>query len=189
VARSIAFFGGSFDPPHLAHLMACLVALSTEPIDEVWMAPTFRHAFGKPMAPFADRVAMCERAARPFGGAVVVSRVEEEVAAIRGAESRTYHTLRHLRDREPDLALRLLVGEDILAEKDAWHRWDDVVAMAPLLVVGRAGAPDAEGAPARIDLPAVSSSDIRARIAAGRPTEPLLPRAVIDYIDARGLYR
>jgi nicotinate-nucleotide adenylyltransferase len=187
MAGTIALFGGSFDPPHLAHQMACLYALACEPVDQVWLLPTYRHAFGKPLAPFDDRVAMCERAAAPLSGGVVVSRVEEEVARARGAESRTFHTLVHLGAAHPDLAFRLLIGEDILAETASWHRWDDVVRLAPPIVVGRGGAEQAAGPVVR--LPPISSTDVRQRLRRGDPVAPLVPRAVLDYIAGRGLYR
>jgi nicotinate-nucleotide adenylyltransferase len=190
VTRSVAIFGGSFNPPHLAHQMVCLVALETEPVDEVWMVPTYQHAFGKALAPFADRVAMCRLAAAAFGGRVVVSEIEQELGAQEAKKdpvgvSRTFHTLTALGARHPDLAFRLLVGEDILAETHLWHRWDDIVAMAPPIVVGRSGAL----AGSVFDLPAISSTDVRARIARGETAVPLVSRPVMDYIAGRGLYR
>jgi nicotinate-nucleotide adenylyltransferase len=189
---TIALYGGSFDPPHLAHQMACLYALSVEGVDQVWLVPTFRHAFGKDLSPFADRVRMCELAATPFGERVKVTTVEEELAA-EGRENRTFHTVVHLEQRHPGHRFRLLVGEDILAERDAWHRWDDLVARAPLLVVGRAGleplAGVAAGEEPAVRLPAISSTALRARLRAGQAVVALLPRAVMDYIAQRGLYR
>jgi len=207
VSRTVAIFGGSFNPPHLAHQMVCLVALETAAVDEVWMLPTYRHAFGKELAPFDDRVEMCRLAARAFGGRVLVDPIERELAA-GGEESRTFHTLTALAARHPGTALRLLVGEDILAEKHLWFRWDDVVALAPPIVVGRAGAlpnptapnasapragtpkgPPQSATDAGFDLPAISSSEVRARIARGETAVPLVSRAVMDYIAGRGLYR
>ncbi len=190
--KTLAIYGGSFDPPHLAHQMMCLCALASG-ADEVRMLPAFQHAFGKALAPFADRLRMCELAAAPFGGSVVVDPVEEEVARARGAESRTYHTLVHLAAVHPDVDLRLLIGEDILAERASWHRWDDVVRLAPPIVIGRTGAPPADDPTAApglaVKLPDISSSDIQGRIRRGERPEPLLPRAVLDYIAGRGLYR
>ena len=187
MSRTVAIFGGSFNPPHLAHQMVCLVALETAEIDEVWMLPTYRHAFGKELAPFDDRVEMCRLAARTFGGRVTVDPIERELAGD-GTESRTFHTLTALSTRHPGTAFRLLVGEDILAEKHLWYRWDDVVALAPPIVVGRAGATQAE-TDAGFDLPAISSTDVRARVARGASAVPLVSRAVSDYIAVRGLYR
>ncbi len=187
--RSIALFGGSFNPPHLAHQMACLVVLETEPVDELWMIPTFRHVFGKELAPFDDRVEMCRRAASPFGERARVSEVERELG---GPHSRTLDTVNELRRRHPGVAYRLVIGEDILAERDAWYRWDDLVALAPPIVLGRAGRAGDAADPAgwtRIELPDVSSTDVRARIARGESAVPLVPRAVMDYIAGRGLYR
>lgn len=187
MSRTVAIFGGSFNPPHLAHQMMCLVALETAAVDEVWMLPTYRHAFGKELAPFDDRLEMCRLAARAFGGRVLVDPIEREL----GGESRTYHTLTALAARDPGTAFRLLVGEDILAEKHLWYRWDDVAALAPPIIVGRDGAPQSpqSATDAGFDLPAISSTDVRARIARGETAVPLVSRAVMDYIAGRGLYR
>lgn len=178
----VAVFGGSFNPPHLAHQMAALGALETA-ADAVWMIPTFRHAFGKDLAPFADRVEMCRRIAAALGDRVVVSRLEQEL----GGESRTLHTLERLRELLPDASFRLLVGADILAETASWYRWDEVAQMAPPLVLGRAGVP----APVACDLilPDISSTEIRRRLAGGEEVRGLLPESVLGYIVERGLYR
>jgi nicotinate-nucleotide adenylyltransferase len=114
---------------------------------------------------------------------VEVSRVEEEL----GGESRTLRTLEHLRAVHPDWSLRLLIGGDLLAEAPRWYRFDAICALAPPLVVGRAGA-DAPG-PASL-LPAISSTEVRAKIAAGRWDElsSLVPRDVLALARARGLY-
>jgi nicotinate-nucleotide adenylyltransferase len=180
---TIVVYGGSFNPPHLAHQMACLAVLETEVVDRVLMVPCFRHAFGKPLAPYEDRLEMCRLAAALFGGLVEVSTIESELGE---AENRTYHTLAALRARDPAASFRLLVGADVLGEKDKWYRWDDVVAMAPLIVIGRAGV---EGGAHAFHLPAISSTEVRSRIARGERADPLVPRSVLDYIADRGLYR
>ncbi len=180
--ETIALFGGSFNPPHLAHQMACLAVLETERVDRILMVPTWKHAFGKELAPYEDRVEMCRIAAALFGGLVEVSTIESELGE---GESRTYHTLRALAAREPGASFRLLVGADVLGDKASWHRWDDVVAMAPLIVVGREGV----GGDQAFQLPAISSTEVRARLARGESVDPLVPRSVLDYIAGRGLYR
>ena len=81
----VAIFGGSFNPPHLAHQMAALYVLETAAVDELWLVPAFRHPFGKALAPFADRLEMCELAAAALGTRVKVSAIERES----GVESRT----------------------------------------------------------------------------------------------------
>ena len=70
----VALFGGSFNPPHVAHQLAALYVLETAPVDELWFVPAFEHAFGKPLAPFDDRLAMCELAAAALGPRVARQR-------------------------------------------------------------------------------------------------------------------
>ena len=62
----IALFGGSFNPPHVGHMMAAYYVIATRPVDKLWLMPAYRHPFGKRLAPFDDRVKMCELAAAPF---------------------------------------------------------------------------------------------------------------------------
>ena len=181
-AGTFAVFGGSFNPPHVAHQMVCLWVLETQPVDAVLMVPCFRHPFEKHLAPFVDRLAMCRLAAAPFGERVRVSEIEAEIG---GESSRTLTTLEALAACHPGVGLRLVIGADILAERTKWWRWPEIERLAPPLVVGRAGY---AGPGAEVELPPVSSTEIRARL--GRREDPggLLPRSVSAYIRARGLY-
>ena len=185
----VAIFGGSFDPPHVAHVLATEYVLSTGEVDSVLVLPVFDHAFGKPLAPFVHRVTMTRLAMAGKSG-VEVSALEESL----GAPSRTLRTLEHLGAVHPDWVCRLVVGADVLTETAQWHRFEDVVRLAPLLVLGRVGVVR-EGAPAPV-LPDVSSTEIRQRLAtvSGRAAadaelQRLVPRAVLEYIDLHGLYR
>lgn len=187
---TVALFGGSFNPPHVAHALVALYVLETAPVDVVWFVPTWKHAFGKDLAPYDDRVAMCELAAAPLGARAQVSRVEAEVAAARGGESRTLYTLEHLAVTHPDHAFRLVVGADILHETAKWHRWDEVCRRAPLIVIGRGGVEAPEGATiTELTMPEVSSTDVRRRLGAGEDASGLVSKSVLGYIDRRGLYR
>src|SRR5689334_19214083 len=144
--RKVGLFGGSFNPPHVAHQLVALYVLETL-VDEVWFVPTYAHPFGKALAPYADRVAMCELAAAPLGARAQVSRAEEELA--RRPEfvaSRTLDLVEYLGQKYPDAQLHLVVGTDILGETAKWHRWDDVARAAPPIVIGRAGFPLPPGA-------------------------------------------
>jgi nicotinate-nucleotide adenylyltransferase len=176
----VALFGGSFNPPHLGHAMACLYVLETQKVDLLWMLPAFRHPFGKDLAPFEHRVAMCELLARGFGGRVQVCTLERDLEQ---EVNRTLDTLRALCERHPDCQFRLVVGADILAETASWHRWDEIERLAEPVVIGRVGYGDAE-----LNLPDVSSTEVRRRIAAGKSAVPLVSRAVMDYIAEQGLY-
>ncbi|MDB4985242.1 MAG: Nicotinate-nucleotide adenylyltransferase [Myxococcaceae bacterium] len=181
----LAVFGGSFDPPHIGHVFLATYALSVAGVERVIAAPTFEHAFGKPLRAFEHRLAMCELAFAPLPG-VEVSSIEREL----GGTSRTLRLVSELAARHPGHQLRLLVGTDILGESQRWQRFDEVVAIAPLLVARRAGhasvpAPH-EHAPL---LPEVSSSAIRAALERGEDVSLWLPSGVRRYLTEHALYR
>jgi nicotinate-nucleotide adenylyltransferase len=179
----VAVFGGSFNPPHVAHVLACALVLAVEDVDRVLVVPTYRHPFAKTLAPYDERVAMCELSMGSLAG-VEVSRVEEEL----GGESRTLRTLEHLAATHTDWQLRLVIGADILAETPKWFGFDAIARLAPPLVLARAGV-EAPGAGPPL-LPEVSSTQVRAAIAKGAWDEvaKVLPRKVLARVRAKGLY-
>ena len=183
--KEIGLLGGSFNPPHVGHLMAAWYVLNTEPVAEVWLLPSFRHPFGKALAPFEDRVRMCRLAAATVRGLHVC----DAEAELRDDPfvGRTARTLEHLRERHLDRRFALVVGTDILPETASWHRWDRVQELARVVVVGRQG--HEAGAGGRPLLPAVSSTEVRQRLARGEDVSRLVPRKVLDYVRERGLYR
>jgi len=182
--RCVAIFGGSFNPPHVAHVLAAVYVLSTEPVDEVLVVPVYKHPFSKELASFEDRLEMC-RLAFSWIPRVVVSAVEREL----DGESLTLRTIEHLANVHPDWSMRLLLGADVIADLPKWHRFDRIAEIARPIIVGRAGVV-AEGAPEPI-LPRVSSTDVRDAVARADVArlEKLVPRDVLAFIDERGLYR
>ncbi|HSB19648.1 MAG TPA: nicotinate (nicotinamide) nucleotide adenylyltransferase [Anaeromyxobacteraceae bacterium] len=183
--KDVALLGGSFNPPHVGHLMAAWYVLATEPVDEVWLLPSYLHPFGKALAPFEERVRMCELAAASMRG-VHVCGAEAELAGD-PLVGKTARTLEHLRGKHPSYRFALVVGSDILPETPSWYRWDLVQERARIVVVGRQGHPTgAEGKPL---LPAVSSTEIRDRLSRGAEVAHLVPRKVLEYVRERGLYR
>lgn len=181
MSRTLAIYGGSFDPPHVAHTLVCAYVLSAHPVDAVLVVPTLRHPFDKPLCAFPHRVRMCEIAVRDLRR-VEVSRIEEQLPA----PSLTLQTLQALARSEPDAALRLVIGSDLLAETHTWHRFDEISALAPPIVVGRAG----HGGDARMPaLPDISSTEVRRRMRAGESVQGLLDPEVEQYARTHGLYR
>jgi nicotinate-nucleotide adenylyltransferase len=181
VTRTLAVYGGSFDPPHVAHTLVCAYVLSAHAVDRVLVVPTAQHAFNKPLSPFPHRLRMCEIAMRDL------ARVE--VSAVEGnlpTPSLTLRTLEQLQREHPDARLRLVIGSDLLAETASWYEFDRVRALAPELIVQRAGAVTDASQPA---LPDVSSTEIRRRLRADLPTDGLLDPAVAAYARAQALYR
>jgi nicotinate-nucleotide adenylyltransferase len=178
----VALYGGSFNPPHVAHQMVTLYVLETAPIDEVWLVPTCQHAFGKPLAPFEDRLAMCQRAAAPLGARVKVSDIESAI----GGESRTLPTVRRLQALFPNETFSLVIGADLVAEVPTWFGGAELQATVPFIVVGRGGVAAPGGG---LAMPQVSSTAVRDALAAKRSVDGLVPRSVLDYIRQRGLYQ
>jgi nicotinate-nucleotide adenylyltransferase len=183
-----AVFGGSFDPPHIGHLLAMTEVLSLGRADDILMIPCATHPFGKAAAPFEHRLAMCRLTAAAVGaGRVVVSDIERR----RALSGRTLDTLLAVRQEMPDRELGFLVGADILDERDRWYRFDEIERLAPLIVIGRgpdeAGAADAAGA--LLCVAPVSSTEVRRRIAAGEDCSGLVTPDVLAYIEKKGLYR
>lgn len=179
----IALLGGSFNPPHVAHQMAALWALSCGGADQVWFMPCHNHPFGKALEAFERRVEMCQLACEVFPPERArVTRVEAEDPN----ETRTLFTLQLLQERHPDVDFVLLIGADILAERDSWYRFDEIRRLVEIMVVGRGGYPGPEGVPV---LPAVSSTEIRRRLAAGQDVRGMVPDGVMQVIGYHSLYR
>jgi nicotinate-nucleotide adenylyltransferase len=183
VTKRVAVYGGSFDPPHLGHVLSVAWTLSATDFDAVWVIPTWKHAFDKEHgASFEERMSMCELAFSMFQS-VEISDVERRL----GGVSRTLHTLEALGVEHPDTLFRLLIGADVLPTTDRWHQWDEVVKLAPPLVVGRQGSPVPEGCP--ISIPNINSTDIRSGLANGGDLTGLVPDSVIEHIRSQGLYQ
>jgi nicotinate-nucleotide adenylyltransferase len=184
----VAIFGGSFNPPHVAHVLAAAYALSAAPIDEVLVVPVYQHPFAKELAPYDARLEMCRLALELLPRARV-STLERDL----GGESLTLRTVEEIARREPAWQLRLLIGSDVLADLPKWHRFDRIAEIAMPLVLGRRGAATTDGAlhAGPPLLPPVSSTEIRAAVCAGRldAVRDLLPTSVAGFIEQRGLYR
>jgi nicotinate-nucleotide adenylyltransferase len=183
--KKLALLGGSFDPPHLGHLLLAASALwSLEP-DELWLVPVYRHPFAKSLAPFEDRVAMTRLAAAPFGSQVRVSLIEETLAAT-GGKGTSVELLRHLRGDDPQRSLLWVMGADLAAETHRWADFDEVQRLSTVVWFNRQGHPSLpHGGPA---LPDVSATEVRDRARAGSGLEGLVPAAVARYIEQRKLY-
>lgn len=164
--KTVALFGGSFDPPHAAHLLAATYVLSAAPVDELWVLPVAHHPLGKqPSADFGARLHLCRLAFALLGERAVVR--DDEVAST----GRTLDLLQRLMAAHPDCRFRLVIGSDILAEQGRWHRFDEVLRLAPPILLRRPGYPlgvSMQGLVLPAELPDLSSSQLRARLAAGQ---------------------
>jgi nicotinate-nucleotide adenylyltransferase len=179
----VALLGGSFNPPHIGHLLAAHVVRALEPVDQVWFVPAAHHPFGKPLIDFAHRLAMCDLMCRDASGWLAASDVEGAL----GGNGYTVDTLRELHRRWPDWRWTVVVGSDIVPEMAKWREPEEIRRLARIVVLNRAGhpAPGSLGPP----LVKVSSTEVRAALATGGGGEGLVPRKVLAYIERHGLYQ
>ena len=194
----VGILGGTFNPPHIAHLVCAQEARSQLGLEYVVLMPVHtpphKEASGDPGAEV--RFALCCAAAAGDPG-LRVSRLEID----RPGASFTVDTLRELRASAPEDELTFIVGGDQAQGLPTWREAPALFVLARLAVAERAGvaredvrARLAGLAPAErlvfVDMPRldVSSSDLRRRVAAGEPVRHLLPPAVVGLIAERGLY-
>lgn len=181
----VAVLGGSFNPPHVSHVLAAAWVLSARDVDEVLLIPCGEHAFGKALAPFRDRLALTELAAAPLRD-VRVSDVESRLEP----PNYTVDTLRHLRTERPEADFSLVIGADILLERHKWKEWDVLEREFGFHILGRGGYAFPAGYGSPVELPEISSTDLRAHLAAGELHACLghMNLEVLRAIVARGLY-
>lgn len=188
----IGLFGGTFDPPHVGHLVTAVnvrYALSLDAVVLMVANSPWQKRGTRPISPANDRLAMVAAAVADVEGLVA-----GDAEIRRGGSSFTADTLVALADEYPDAELFTIVGDDAAAGLTTWERHEEVVAQSRLVVVDRPGKP--------VDLPAgfnwlrvevprleVSSTDLRARLSDGRPLDYLVTEPVLDIIAARQLYR
>jgi len=192
--KRIGLLGGTFDPPHLAHLAAAAAARQDLGLDEVWFVPAARppHKRGRRLSPAATRLALLRRALAGVAGFRVLP-----LELARRGPSYTVDTLEELRRRHPAHEWWLVVGADMLADLPNWRAPRRVVELAGVAAVPRPGTPARRprGVPAArlrvVDAPtlAISSTELRARVARGASIRFLVPAAVERYVRRHGLYR
>jgi nicotinate-nucleotide adenylyltransferase len=193
VGERLGIFGGTFDPPHVGHLVVAVNVRWEIGLDRVLIVVAndpWQKTNSRAVSSAEDRLAMCEAAVGDVDGLEVSDR---EIR--RGGVSLTADTLAELQAEGPERELFLIVGSDAAAGLPSWERVDEVKKLATIVVIARPGAEEGHPPPGwdwlRVETPRleVSSTDLRARVADGRPLDYLLTPPVIACIAERGLYR
>lgn len=182
--KTVGLFGGSFNPPHVAHVLAVGWALSSGGVDEVWVIPTGGHPFGKSLTDFDDRMKMCRLAFSCYGDRVRVLDIESGPGVHYSVD-----TVERLARENSDCGFRWIIGSDAMAQCGEWKNFERLAELAPPLVIGRSGY---ESGTAEFTLPDISSTMLRERIAKNaddRDLESLVPRSVLNYVREKKLYR
>lgn len=190
----IGLFGGSFNPPHVAHLIVAEIIRDQFGLSEVWWIPnaTPPHKPDDELVAVEHRLAMTRR--------IVASNEAFRVCDLeveREGVSYTVETLRVLQNEHPDTDFALLLGSDSLDSFAQWHCPDEIAERVPLIVYKRLGAIESVAEPrfanhvryAAAPVIEVSGTEVRARCRAGRSIRYLVPEPVRTYIEAHDLYR
>jgi nicotinate-nucleotide adenylyltransferase len=191
-ARRIGVFGGTFDPPHVGHLVTAVNVRHALDLDVVLLMVAnvpWQKEGSRSITPALDRLAMVEAAVADVPG-LEAGRMEIDT----GGPSFTADTLAALARREPGSELFTIVGDDAAAGLTTWERYEEVVARSSMVVVDRPGElvrlpGDIEWIHVEVPRLEVSSTDLRARFTDGRPLDYLITEAVLDVIEERKLYQ
>jgi nicotinate-nucleotide adenylyltransferase len=193
MAQRVGIMGGTFDPIHHGHLVAASEVAALFDLDEVVFVPT-----GEPWQKAARRVSPAEHRylmaviATASNPRFWVSRVDID----RAGPTYTVDTITDIRAQRPDADLFFITGADALAQILSWRDGDQAIRLAQFIGVNRPGYElSDEHLPSDsvtlLDVPAmaISSSDCRDRVRAGKPVWYLVPDGVVQYINKHRLYR
>jgi nicotinate-nucleotide adenylyltransferase len=204
----IGILGGTFDPVHFGHLRTAHQVYHQLRLERVIFVPAANPPHRTPpVASVEHRIRMLQLALPMYEGFELDDR-EQRLGGI----SYTVRTLESFRGELGSHPLGLIMGADAFAGFETWHRWQDILELAHLLVMSRPGVPTIslpEWAQSRtsddiemlrnsasgriyflsVEPVAISASEIRTALAANEPVEGKTPAAVIDYIKANDLYR
>jgi len=209
--RAIGIFGGTFDPIHIGHLRPAIELREALGLEQVRMLPAAQPPHRQPPVASAEqRLALLQAAVEGVDG-LVVDRRELE----RSGPSYMVDTLTSLREELPEQPLCLILGMDALLGLPEWHRWSELIGLAHLLVMRRPGSelPQSGAVAELVREHQLASSDglhsivaggvwfsdvsqldvsatrVREWLASGRSARYLLPDAVNEIVEARGIYR
>lgn len=207
----VGIFGGTFDPPHIGHLVSALAARDALQLDRVLLVVAnvpWQKVGSRPISSAQDRLAMVEAAVSDLDGLVAC-----DVEIVRGGNSYTVETVRRLRSDDPGARYFVIMGADAALGLPTWERAFELPDLAELVLIDRpgidrlgdqdelgdqvigVGAVDVGGGrdwPAtRVVAPRleVSSTDLRARAHDGRSLDLLTPKGVVTFISTQGIYR
>lgn len=187
----LGLFGGSFDPPHKAHLALARAALRELNLNRLFLVPAARSPHKKGQAPVSARHRLAMARALAHGRKrMVVSPWEIQ----KGGVSYTYQTLRAFRRRYPKAQWFILMGGDALASFKHWRRWREILSNAGLVVGRRPGVKGSSSlnpqsvSYLKAPMPDISSTRLRRALREGKSVFRWVPQRVAGYIAREKLY-
>ena len=181
----VGIFGGTFDPPHIGHIVAAREVADAVELERVLWVPASipPHKTHRVLTPGAVRRRMVE--------AAVESDPRFELCDVeleRGGVSYTVDTLRSLAAEHPEWSLVLIVGADLVAGMSGWKEPEAIARLAELVVMSR-GEPDQRGRVVAVTRVDVSSSRVRRRVRERKAVRDMVETRVMSIIESERLYR
>ena len=193
MSRRVGLFGGTFDPVHFGHVSIARSFLQTNLIDELWvlLTPYPPHKSQEHQATYEVRLEMLEKA---FSGIenLSIKTIENELPK----PSYSVQTIRHLKQEYPEYTYLYCMGEDSLVQFHTWKYYEEILDECELLVARRPGETHSKVEDKILNRThfvdhtplAISSSEIREKIANGKPIAELVPEEVVKVIEKEQLY-
>ncbi len=190
----IGIFGGTFDPPHIGHLILAEFVREQEELDCVWLTPTLDppHKLEKEKTPVSQRYEMVKLACND-GPFILPSDID---LVHNRKPSYTIDLLDEISQKNPSDEFILIIGADSVIEFTTWHRWREILSKYRVVAVRRPYADISDAHRDVVDsveilespLLELSSSDIRRRISEGRSVRFMVPKKALDFIMRNNLY-
>lgn len=186
--KKVCIFGGTFNPPHIGHLIMANEVYHALDFDEIRFMPNAKppHKEATQLATGEQRLHMLELAVEPFSYFTV-----ESLEIVRGGLSYSFDTMMELQKQEPQTQFSFLIGADMIAYLDQWYKIDELVKHIQLIGVRRPGYDDKSAYPVTIinaPLIDLSSTMLRNRLQQGKDVSLLIPESVQSYIRQEKLY-
>lgn len=191
----IAVLGGSFNPPHLGHALIIDQVLKYAGVDEIWLAPCYRHTFLKNLAPVADRVAMTKKLTNhkiKYCGEEIENKLSGD----------TIELMEILKEKYPEHEFSFLIGSDNLAGLKKWGNWEKLITNFQFLIFKRPnysmnlaefGLDNSKYKLTFVNHPKlitsdISSTQVRERLTNKKSISNLVPKKIEEYILKNHLY-
>ncbi|WP_432358493.1 nicotinate-nucleotide adenylyltransferase [Sporosarcina sp. UB5] len=186
--KKVGLLGGTFNPPHIGHLIMANEVKHALQLDEVRLMPASipPHKADPSDATPEQRLKMVELAVTGIQG-LTASSFEVD----RGGISYTFNTMKALIEQEPDTAFHFIIGGDMIDMLDKWHKIDELLKIVTFVGVGRPGTVGETQYPIKmVNIPEIdlSSTLIRNRLQKGDTIQFLVPDSIATYIREEGLY-
>lgn len=186
--KKVCIFGGTFNPPHIGHLIMANEVYHALDFDEIRFMPNAKppHKEATQLATGEQRLLMLELAVEPFSYFTV-----EPLEIVRGGLSYSFDTMMELQKQEPQTQFSFLIGADMIAYLDQWYKIDELVKHIQLIGVRRPGYDEKSAYPVTIiDAPLIdlSSTMLRNRLKEDKDVSMLIPESVQSYIRQEKLY-